>query len=74
MSDMKKIVDFAMVELQKTIQQIQSGGRPPSPRKLKKLIKKINDAHTQKEQGQISESDFDSLVKNIADNVEKEKK
>ena len=65
MSDQKKIIDFALEELKKTMEKIKAGQKPPSPRKLKKLIKNITEANKI-----MKEEEFNSYINDIAKKVD----
>ena len=65
MSDQKKIIDFAIEELKKTMEKIKAGQKPTSPRKLKKLIKNITEANKI-----MKEEEFNSYINDIAKRVD----
>ena len=67
----KKIFDFALKELMKTIEDMKTGKTPSISKDLKNIISSLNVADKNLKENAITEEDVDRLVNDLTKNLEK---
>lgn len=70
----KEIVNFALDQLKKAIEDLRNGNAPKASRDLKKITQILNEANKNLQDKKITEENMETVIKDMAKKITKKEK